>query len=45
MYGLWNSPNMFAIWQNNKYLRELNLSHNQFSEVGAEFLGPAISKL
>lgn len=33
----------FAV-QNNKYLRELDLSHNRFTEIGADIIGPALGQ-
>lgn len=35
---------MLCIFQNNKYLKDLNLSHNMFGEEGGEILGAAIGR-
>jgi hypothetical protein len=35
---------VLCIFQNNKYLKDLNLSHNMFGEEGGEILGAAIGR-
>ena len=44
MFSLFCIITCVLVLQNNKYLRELDLSHNKFTETGAEVLGHAIGE-
>ena len=44
MFSLFCIITYVLVLQNNKYLRELDLSHNKFTEIGAEVLGHAIGE-